>query len=141
VIYGRHTGRCLSKTGVFADSGGDFCRNRMRVSQFGSSETGAELQKPANSGLFSSLRGCSSGLGNAWLALQCRSRLSPHEFPAIREFNREFYDSEAYRDPFWCKKPLCCSHLSSNSLLELTGKLFRGTGIFNPITGNFTCNL
>jgi hypothetical protein len=41
------SGRCLPKTGVFADSGGDFCRNGMRVCQFGSSETGAELQKPA----------------------------------------------------------------------------------------------
>jgi hypothetical protein len=27
----------------------------------------------------------------------------------------------------------------SNSLLNLTGKLFRGTGIFNRITGNFAC--
>jgi hypothetical protein len=34
-------------------------------------------------------------------------------------------------------KNRCCSHLSSNSLLKPTGKLFRGTGNFNPITGNF----
>jgi hypothetical protein len=63
--------RCLPKTGVFADSGRDFCRNGVRLCQFGSSETGAELQKPANSGLFCSLRGSTSDFGNAWLATQC----------------------------------------------------------------------
>jgi hypothetical protein len=39
----------------------------MRVCQFGSSETGAELQKLANSGLFYHLRGGTSDLGTAWL--------------------------------------------------------------------------
>jgi hypothetical protein len=36
--------------------------------QFGSSETGTELQKPANSGLFCPLRGRASALGTGWLA-------------------------------------------------------------------------
>jgi hypothetical protein len=61
------SGRCLPKTGIFGVFAGDFCRNGMQVGQFGSSETAAELQKPANSGLFSALRGGSSDLGNAWL--------------------------------------------------------------------------
>ena len=87
------SGRRLPKTGVFAKRGGDFCRNGMRVCQFGSSETGAELQKPANSGLFCALTGGTPDLGTAWLALQCRSHPSPPDFPAIREFNREFRDS------------------------------------------------
>jgi hypothetical protein len=50
---------------------GDFCRIDLSVREFGSSETGAELQKPANSGLFCSLRGGTSGLGTGWLATQC----------------------------------------------------------------------
>jgi hypothetical protein len=41
-----------------------------------------------------------SGLGTAWLALQCRSHPSPRDFPAIREFNREFCNSEAFGDGF-----------------------------------------
>jgi hypothetical protein len=32
--------------------------------------------------------------------LQCRSHPSPHEFPAIREFNREFNDFEALETLF-----------------------------------------
>jgi hypothetical protein len=32
--------------------------------------------------------------------LQCRSHPSPRDFPAIREFNREFCDSEALGDSF-----------------------------------------
>jgi hypothetical protein len=46
---------------------GDSSRNGLRVLQFGSSETGAILQKPANSGLFSRLRGGIAGFGTAWL--------------------------------------------------------------------------
>jgi hypothetical protein len=61
------SGRCLPKTGIFAVFAGDFCRNGLRVRHLGSSETSAELQKPANSGLFCSLRGGTSDLGTAWL--------------------------------------------------------------------------
>jgi hypothetical protein len=67
----RVSGACLPKTGIFAVVAGDFCRNGLRVRPFGSSETGAELQKRANSGLFSSLRGATSVLGTGWLATQC----------------------------------------------------------------------
>jgi hypothetical protein len=42
----------LPKTGIFAVIAGDFSVNALRVLQFGRSETGAKLQKPANSGLF-----------------------------------------------------------------------------------------
>jgi hypothetical protein len=86
------SGARLPKTGILAAVAGDFCRIGLRVLQFGSSETGAELQKPANSGLFSSLGGGASGLGTAWLATQCRSHPSPRKFPANREFYREFCD-------------------------------------------------
>src|ERR1700681_2109950 len=41
---------------------------------------------------------------------------------------------------FSSKKSLRYSHFSSNSLRKLTGKIFRGTGKFWPVTGNFTCN-
>jgi hypothetical protein len=37
---------------------------------------------------------------------------------------------------FHSKNPLCCSHFSDNSLRKLTGKIFRGTGIFSAVTGN-----
>jgi hypothetical protein len=58
----------LPKTGIFAVVTRDFARNGLVVLQFGSPETGAELQKPANCGLFSSLRGPNFGLKTAWLA-------------------------------------------------------------------------
>jgi hypothetical protein len=45
---------------AFAEMPCEFC-------QFGSSETGTELQKPANSGLFCPLRGRASALGTGWL--------------------------------------------------------------------------
>jgi hypothetical protein len=61
----RVSGRCLPKTGVLTDSGGDFCRNGPRVRHFGSSETSIELQKAANSGLFCSLRGFTAGFGQS----------------------------------------------------------------------------
>jgi len=38
---------------------------------------------------------------------------------------------------FSSKKSLRYSHFSSNSLSKLTGKIFRGTGKFWPVTGNF----
>jgi hypothetical protein len=63
----RVSSESLLKTGIFAVVAGDFSRNGLRVLQFGSSETGAELQKPANSGLFSPLRGTISGFRTAWL--------------------------------------------------------------------------
>jgi hypothetical protein len=63
----RTKSRYLQKTGVFADSDGDFRRNGMRVCEFGSSEAGAELQKPANSGLFCALTGGTPVLGTGWL--------------------------------------------------------------------------
>src|SRR5260221_8981194 len=37
---------------------------------------------------------------------------------------------------FRSNKPLCCSQFLNNSLLKLTGKIFRGTGNFWPVTGN-----
>lgn len=82
----------LPKTGIFAVVAGDFSRNGQRDLRFGSSETGTELQKPANSGLFWSLRGGVIGFGTAWLATQCHSNQSPGQFPANREFNREIRD-------------------------------------------------
>src|ERR1700733_13226634 len=57
----------LPKTGIFAVVAGDFSRKGLRVLEFGSSETGAELQKPAKSGPFSALRGTFSGFRTAWL--------------------------------------------------------------------------
>jgi hypothetical protein len=38
------------------------------------------------------------------------------------------------------QKSAVCNRLARNSLLKLTGKLFRGTGIFDPTTANFICN-
>jgi hypothetical protein len=61
------SGASLPKTGIFAVVAGDFCRNGLRVRHFRSSETGAELQKRANGGLFRTLRGGTSGLRNPWL--------------------------------------------------------------------------
>jgi hypothetical protein len=48
----------------------------------------------------------------------------------------QFWGSEA---GFHSKKPLSCSDFSHNSLRKLTGKIFRRTGNFWPVTGNFTC--
>ena len=69
----RVSGACLPKTGIFAVVAGDFCRNGLRVRHFRSSETGAELQKRANGGLFRSLRGGTSGLRNPWLGRRIRT--------------------------------------------------------------------
>jgi hypothetical protein len=41
---------------------------------------------------------------------------------------------------FRSKNPLRRSDFSDNSLCELTGKIFRGTGNFLSKTGNFACN-
>ena len=80
----RVSGCCLPKTGVFADPGGDFCRNGPRVLQFGSSETGRELQKAANSGLFCPLRGGNSDLGTAWLGREDSNlRMGESKSPAL----------------------------------------------------------
>jgi hypothetical protein len=83
------------QTGIFAVVAGDFCQNGPRILQLGSSETCAELQKPANGGPFSWLASGSTEPWNGWLAPQCRSHPSPRDFPANREFYREFRDSEA----------------------------------------------
>jgi hypothetical protein len=63
----RVSSESLPKMGIFAVIAGDFSRNSLQVLRFGSSETGAELQKPANSGLFCSLKGSTCGLGTGWL--------------------------------------------------------------------------
>jgi hypothetical protein len=134
------SGRRLPKTGVFADSGGDFCRNGMRVCPLGSSETGAELQKPAKSGLFCPLRAGTSALWNAWLATQCRSHPSPGKFPANREFNREFCSFWALRGDLVARNRSATVTFSHNSLRKLTGKTFQGTGNFRTASGNLMGN-
>jgi hypothetical protein len=42
---------------------------------------------------------------------------------------------------FSAKKSLRGSHLSSNSLRKLTGKMLQVTGNFYRLTGNFTANI
>jgi hypothetical protein len=63
----RVSSESLRKTGIFAIVAGDFCRNGPPVLRLGRSETDTELQKPANSGLFCTLRDEASSLGTAWL--------------------------------------------------------------------------
>lgn len=79
----------LPKTGIFAVVAGDFFQNGLRDLQFGSSETGAELQKPANSGLFCFLRGDPSDFESAWLPREGSNSNIPKGITAI-EISREF---------------------------------------------------
>jgi hypothetical protein len=73
------SGADLYKTGIFAVVAGDFCLDGLRLRQFGSSETGAELQKPANSGLFCSLRVAPTASGlPGWRRSADRARLQPN---------------------------------------------------------------
>jgi hypothetical protein len=84
--------------GIFAVVAGDFSPNGRRVLQFGSSETGAKLQKPANSGLFSRLRGFIFGFGTAWLGredsnLRMVESKSGYFINDLNEFSDETADS------------------------------------------------
>ena len=68
--------------------------------------SGQEWRGYARTFLTAVIRRCRfSGAANAWLALQCRSHPSLHDFPAIREFNREFCDFEASGDGFGARNP------------------------------------
>ena len=60
---------------------------------------------------------------------------SPRKFPDIREFYRENCNFGGLRRD----STLSCSDFSHNSLRKLTGKIFRRTGNFWPVTGNFIC--
>ena len=57
-------------------------------------------QNAASHSGFASRSRYRGNLKNPWLALQCRSHPSPHKFPAIREFYREFCEFEARGDRF-----------------------------------------
>jgi hypothetical protein len=66
---------------------------------------------------------------------QMRTRLHP-QFPANRENNREFCIFGGRPRCFRAKKPQRCSHFSTNSLRELTGKISGIAGNSIQITGN-----
>ena len=96
--------------------------------EIGSWRPAARSQKPVVCGPFSrSLETCRDSR-TGWLAMQCRSHQSPAKFPANREVCREIpIFSDISRDAFIAKS-LSGRHFSSNSLRELTGKLFRAAG-------------
>jgi hypothetical protein len=71
-----------------------------------------------------------------WRRSADRARLQPN-FPANREFYREFCTFAAPWTNSVARKPLCRSAFSHNSLLKLTGKIFRRSGNLLAITGNF----
>jgi hypothetical protein len=106
----RVSGACLPKTGIFAVVAGDFCRNGLRVRHFRSSETGAELQKRANGGLFRTLRGGTSGLRNAWLGRE-DSNLRMGESKSGRTFNEINEHSELIEE----FDPKCINRLGGHS--------------------------
>jgi hypothetical protein len=86
-----------------------------------------QLEKPAIGGPSGYQRSRFSESRTAWLALQCRSHPSPRDFPAIREFNWEFCNSEAFGDGFGARNR-CAAATYRATPYSLTGKLFRGQG-------------
>ena len=93
-------------------------------------------EKPANSGPFLTVSG---NVKNSRLDGGGRSRMRTSlctGIPANREFYREFRNYLRHTDDMSSKKPLCCSHFPSDSLLNLSGKIVRLTGKGKPKVGN-----
>jgi hypothetical protein len=95
-----------------------------------------KLQKPAIGGLLPMVEGQFLRRRTARLATQCRSRRSPDQFPANREFYREILRFWGSASQFQSKRSLYRSHFSNNSLRKLTGKIFQRTGSLFVGTGN-----
>jgi hypothetical protein len=93
----------LRKTGIFTDTAGDFRQFALQSWRLGSPETKSNARNAGISGLISRFSGDLAERRSAWLALQCRSHPSPRDFPAIREFNREFFNFEPFVDYFSAK--------------------------------------
>jgi hypothetical protein len=110
----RVSSESLPKTGIFAVVAGDFCPNCLRVLQFGSSETGTELQKPANGRLFAPLRAISR-FGNGWLTWQD----SNSDIPSLQNPFEKFEEFRAK---------------SRNPGLETFGTIFPANGNTETLT-------
>jgi hypothetical protein len=100
----------LPKMGIFAVVAGDFSRNSLQVLRFGSSETGAELQKAAKSGPLSPLRGTFSGFQTAWLGRE-DSNLRMVESKSGTTFN----EINAYSEKCAKSNPRCINSLADDS--------------------------
>jgi hypothetical protein len=99
-----------------------------------------QLEKPAIGGPSGSQRRKFSESRTAWLALQCGSHPSPRDFAAIREFNWEFCNSEAFGDGFGARNR-CAAATYRAIPYSANSEIISGTGIFSPITGNLSANL
>jgi hypothetical protein len=99
-----------------------------------------QLEKPAIGGPSGYQRRKFSESRTAWLALQCRSHPSPRDFLAIREFNWEFCNSEAFGDGFGARNR-CAAATYRAIPYSANSEIISGTGIFSPITGNLSANL
>jgi hypothetical protein len=91
------SGSILQKMGILPISHRDFRLSGESIYQIGNVETLPQGTKSANSGL-----SCDIGVKltrdrTAWLAPQCRSRPALPDFPANREFYREFFRIAAAR--------------------------------------------
>ena len=95
-----------------------------------------ELKKPAIGGLFRDYKKEIFSSFTDWLAGDA-VLIAPlsYIFPANREFYREFRNYSATRDDMSSRKPLCCNHFLSNSLLNPSGKIVRQTGKGKPKQG------
>ena len=87
--------RRLPETGIFHISAGDYRGIRPARCQIGSPEIIDRLAKATIGGHFCDSSERISRGWTAWLAPQCCSHRSPHNFPANREFYREFWNSGA----------------------------------------------
>jgi hypothetical protein len=135
------SGRGLLKTGIFQILARDYRLFRAGSGQIRSPETGCQFAKARHWRAFLRLlRVKSPGAGLVgWRSSADRARL--HAISLLSGNLTGNFAILRHLETVWRKKALCRSHLSGNSLLELTGKLFRKTGIFDPITGNFICEL
>jgi hypothetical protein len=69
---------------------------------------------------------------------QSDANCSPHQISLIiRESTGNFFDFGRFGIRFRANEPRLLSGFCRNSLLNLTGKYFGGTGNFFDITGNF----
>jgi hypothetical protein len=83
-----------------------------------------------------------NSLNRGLLGWRCSadSHPSPRDFPAIREFNREFCNSEAFGDGFGARTR-CAAAIYRAIPYSGNSEIISGTGIFSPIAGNLSANL
>ncbi len=120
----------LQKAGVLLKPAGDFREFWSQKFELRVSGDRTMSKKPAIGGPFLFVERIFSKKHTDWLARECRSHLSPANFPANRELYREIYDFEASGNTWKLEITKPQRRFRDNSLIKLTGKIILRTGSF-----------